>query len=227
MEMEQPQQRNKSMVFVLVGSAVFLAVATFIGMLMLTARSSPSDDVLVGQEPIASGIPEDVNGVVVFINPDQSKTYYLVGENTQPVVAENDQQGGLPTDTPIPPTVEPTATVGPTPKPTPDPVEVKFKQYTVVAGDTLYSIAEVNNSSIELMAQNDIAEDHLVPGAVLNLPYANPAHCPGDIAYVVRDKDTVYRIAAQFQKTVAEIAQLNGLDAAYSIRVTEVICIPA
>ena len=223
--MEQPQQRNKNMVFVLVGSAVFLAVATFIGMLMLTSRSSPPDIVPVVEVP--SGNPVNVNGVFVLTNPDPSKTIILVGENTQPEIPANDQQGGQPTITPIPPTVGPTATAIPPPEPTPDPVEVIFKNYTVVSGDTLYSIAEANNSSIELMAQNDIAEDHLVPGNVLNLPYANPAHCPGDIAYVVRDKDTVFRIANQFSTTVDAIALLNGLDANYSIKVTEVICIPA
>jgi LysM repeat protein len=97
----------------------------------------------------------------------------------------------------------------------------------VVQGDSLYSIAETNNSSIELMALHDIAEDQLVPGTTFELPYANPAYCPGSIAYVVRDKDTVFRIAAQFNATVDGIAQLNGLDPTYNIDVTQVICIPA
>jgi LysM repeat protein len=44
---------------------------------------------------------------------------------------------------------------------------------------------------------------------------------------VVRDKDTVFRIAAQFNATVDGIAQLNGLDPTYNIDVTQVICIPA
>jgi LysM repeat protein len=156
----------------------------------------------------------------IVINPDSSKTIILVSEI-------NLGDGVPPPDTPIPPPPGPTETPIPTPEPTRDLRPVIFKTYTVVQGDSLYSIAAANNSSIELMALNDIAEDHLVPGNMFELPYANPAYCPGDVAYVVRDKDTVFRIAAQFNSNVDAIAQLNGLDATYKINVTQVICIPA
>ena len=76
------------------------------------------------------------------------------------------------------------------------------------------------------MAKHGIDAEDLIPGATLRLPIANSAYCPGTRAYVVRDKDTVYRIAAAFGTTVEAIAQLNALDPAYTIRVTEVICIP-
>lgn len=217
--MEQPQQRNKSMVFVLVGSAVFLAVATFIAIILLTTRSSGPEIVPVLPEQVV-GNTVMVNGVPILINPDSSKTIILVSElNTGDAVP--------PTITPIPPTPGPTPTPIPPPEPTRDPRPVIFKPYTVVQGDSLYSIAEANNSSIELMALHDIAEDHLVPGNTFELPYANPAYCPGDVAYVVRDKDTVFRIAVQFNTSVEAIAQLNGLNAQYFIEVTQVICIPA
>jgi LysM repeat protein len=42
----------------------------------------------------------------------------------------------------------------------------------------------------------------------------------------VRDKDTVFRIAAVFSTTVEAIAALNGLAADYRVEVTQVICIP-
>jgi LysM repeat protein len=45
-------------------------------------------------------------------------------------------------------------------------------------------------------------------------------------AYVVRDKDTVFRIAVQFGVSVEAIAAANGLDASYRVDVTQVICIP-
>lgn len=223
--MEGSQKRNNSMVFVLVGSALFLAVATFIAMLLLTSRSSSTN--LVGMEQdqaVPAGNSLFINGIPVFINADPAKTIILVSEL-------NLAQGGQvvnPTETPIPPTAGPTATPVPTAAPTRDPNPVIFKEYVVVAGDTLYSIAEAQNSSIELMAKHGIDDDDLIPGSPLPkpLPYANPAYCPGATPYVVRDKDTVYRIAVQFNKTVDAIAQYNGLDAEYKIDVTQVICIP-
>jgi LysM repeat protein len=221
MEMEQPQQRNKSMVFVLVGSAVFLAVATFIAIILLTTRSASRNNAINNQEQLVGANTVIVNGVPILINPDLSKIIILESELGLPIGA-----GEPPTITPIPPTVGPTITPLPPPSPTRDNRPVIFKTYTVMQGDSLYGIAEANNSSIELMALHDIAEDHLVPGNQIQLPYANPDYCPGDIAYVVRDKDTVFRIAVQFNKTVDSIAQLNGLNPAYEIDVTQVICIP-
>ena len=104
--------------------------------------------------------------------------------------------------------------------------KVIFKDYQVVQGDSLYSIAEAQNSSIELMAKHGIDANDLVPGAIIRLPYANPAYCPGYRAYVVRDRDTVFRIANFFSTTVATLAQLNRLDANYTIYTTDVICVP-
>ncbi len=104
--------------------------------------------------------------------------------------------------------------------------KVIFKDYTVLQGDSLYSIAEANNSSIELMAKHGIDATDLIPGGVIRLPYANPAYCPGMRAYVVRDKDTVFRIAHFFSTSVDAIALTNRLDANYTIFTTDVICIP-
>lgn len=105
--------------------------------------------------------------------------------------------------------------------------KVIFKEYTVMQGDSLYSIARANNSSIELMALHGIAANQMVPGTVLpRLPYANPDYCPGYTAYVVRDHDTVFSIARTRGTTVATIAQLNRLDANYTIYAADVICVP-
>ncbi len=222
--MEQPQQRNKSMVFVLVGSAVFLAFATFTAMLLLTGRPSTSETVVatVGPEQVAVENSVMVNGVPIITNFDSSKRVILVSEINLPA-----GDAVPPTATPIPPTPGPTPTPIPPPEPTRDPNPVIFKPYTVVEGDSLYSIGETQNSSIELMAKHGIDADDLNPGTVIEqLPYANPAYCPGNRAYVVRDKDTVFRIANQFGTTVEAIAALNSLNAEYFIEVTQVICIP-
>lgn len=104
--------------------------------------------------------------------------------------------------------------------------KVIFKDYQVVQGDSLYSIADAQNSSIELMSKHGVDANDLVPGSIIRLPYANPAYCPGYRAYVVRDRDTAYRIATWSGTTVAILAQLNHLDANYTVYVTDVICIP-
>jgi LysM repeat protein len=223
--MEQPQQRSKSMVFVLVVSAILLAVATFLTILLITSRSSASENTSAIQSQLIQPSTILVNGIPVFLNIDPNKEIRLEGELNSPFIPENNQ-GGVPTATPIPTPAGPTATPVPPPTPTrPDPII--FKSYTVVVGDSLYTIAETQNSSVELMARYGYDANDLTPGNILpQLPVANPDYCPGSRAYVVRDNDTVYRIAAQFGITVEAIAQLNGLDPTYRIDMTQVLCIP-
>ena len=222
--MDGTQKRNNSMIIVVVGSALFLAMATFIGIMLLTTRSSPEAAGEPVRQPVVSGNTVFVNSVPITTNPDPNKTIILVSELGL-------AQGGqidVPTATPIIPTPGPSATPLPPPAPTRDLNPILFKEYIVVQGDSLYSIAEAQNSSIELMAKHGIDVDDLVPGSPLSnpLPYANPAYCPNAIPYVVRDKDTVFRIAAQFNSTVDAIANYNGLAADYRIEVTQVVCIP-
>jgi len=74
------------------------------------------------------------------------------------------------TGTPVPQTPAPTAaqTVPPTPAPTPAPV----RTYTIVAGDTLASIAQRFGTTVEaLQAANGISDaDEIVIGQVLVIP---------------------------------------------------------
>jgi LysM repeat protein len=218
--MEQPQQKSGNMVFVLVVSAIFLAVATFIAVTLVARRPSIP-------EPTPTPFIQQVTvgGIIITLNPDPNKAIYFPNETGQIPPVNVDPVVSPPTITPLPVPQGPTPTFPP-PAPTRDLNPVIFMDYVVVQGDSLYSIAEAKNSSIELMAKHGIDAEDLIPGATLRLPYANPAYCPGTRAYVVRDKDTVFRIAAVFGTTVEAIAQLNGLDPAYTIRVTEVICIP-
>jgi LysM repeat protein len=211
------------MLIVLIGSALVLAGTTFIAILMLTNRPSGPTTPAAEADLFSSGSTVNVNGVPVLIEPDSAKTIILVSE-----LGGVGGQNALPTDTPIPPTAGPTETPVPTAAPTRDPNPVIFKDYTVAQGDTLYSIADTQNSSIELMAKYGIDDGDLIPGQPFPkpLPYANPAYCPGATPYVVRDKDTVYRISVQFNTSVEVIAQYNGLNTDYFIEVTQVICIP-
>lgn len=123
-------------------------------------------------------------------------------------------------------------------EPPPEPVEIEptlppaavepviIIRYTVQPNDNLYDIARRQNSSIELMALYNIADDDLQPGNVLDLPIANPDYCPGERAYVVREKDTVFRLAYEYGSTVEAIRERNNLPPDSRINAAQVICIP-
>ena len=76
------------------------------------------------------------------------------------------------------------------------------------------------------MALYGISSENIIAGNTLSLPVANPAFCPGLIPYVVRDHETVSSIAQRYGTSPEAIASVNNLDANYSIKTTQVICIP-
>lgn len=78
--------------------------------------------------------------------------------------------------------------------------------YTVVRGDTLYSVARKNNISIDRLRElNNLTSDILRVGQVLKLN-------DSDInKYIVKLDDTLYSIANTFNTTVDTIKKLNNL----------------
>jgi LysM repeat protein len=217
--MNLTQRRGMNMVFVLVVTAVFCAVATFVAITLVSNR---------GEAPVLAqpDLPEEVlvDGMIITMSTDPRKAVYMPDQSPEPSgpesggVTEGDQGQAQPTTAPLPTD---------TPPPPPPAVEsVIFVSYVVQPGDSLYSIADQYNTSIELMALYGIDGDDMVAGTALSLPVPNPAFCPGMTAYVVRDKDTVFRIAHQFNTTAQAIQAANNLDANYTIKTTQVICIP-
>ena len=78
--------------------------------------------------------------------------------------------------------------------------------YTVVRGDTLYSIARKNNISVDRIRQlNNLTSDVLRVGQVLKLKESNINK------YIVKLGDTLYSIANTFNTTVDTIKKLNNL----------------
>jgi LysM repeat protein len=212
------------MVLVLTVSAVFCAVATFVAVRLLLDRSNPQVVQFANLQEVT------VDGMVIRLDIDPEKAVYMPQELGQGAAPESPPQAPAPTQQP--PAVADPATATPPPPtltplpPTPVPESVIFKDYVVQSSDSLYSIGQAQNSSIELMALHGIDGEDMVPGKTLRLPYANPAYCPGNRAYVVRDHDTVYGIATAFNTTPQAIAELNNLDSSYTIKTTQVICIP-
>lgn len=91
--------------------------------------------------------------------------------------------------------------------------EIIFTSYVVQQEDTLYRLTEKFDTSIELMARFTIASDDFIVGNTLSVPIANPDRCPGMRPYVVREHETVYRIATAFGTTPPTVQSINGLDA--------------
>lgn len=122
---------------------------------------------------------------------------------------------------------EPTPVEVPTLVPTPTPqLCIKFVDYTVQAGDTLYSISNKYNTTIALMARFGVDATDIVPGTTISLPVANEGCCSGSQAYVIREGDTLSSIAIKCDTTVDNLKQLNGFGDVYRLDETNVMCIP-
>ena len=94
--------------------------------------------------------------------------------------------------------------------------------YTVLPGDTLFSIAQRYGTTVSaLQTTNNLTSDLIFPGQVLQIPTVpyspppqpgpGPAPGPGTTAYTVQPGDTLYLIALQFNTTVAELRRLNNI----------------
>lgn len=100
----------------------------------------------------------------------------------------------------------------------------------VKAGDTLWSIAKANNTSVETLKKvNGLTSDKIFVGDLLHLPGNNPAPTPNQthlVKYTVRSGDTVYGIARRHGASPASIAQTNKLNGKGTIAVGKTLSIP-
>ena len=128
----------------------------------------------------------------------------------------------VPTATPLPPQPE-----NPGTSRSGDPII--FTQYTVAGGETMFSLSQRTdfNTSIGLMALYGIDTTDFTQGNVLNIPIVNPGYCVNArVAHLILEGENVFRIAERYGVTQEAIRAANGLDAAYSIKTNEVLCIP-
>jgi LysM repeat protein len=155
----------------------------------------------------------DVKDTKVLVRSNPKKAVQIV--STPPV----DVPTLSPNPTPVEvPTLAPTATRS---------LCVIFEQYQVQPGDTLYSISNKRNTTIALMARFGIDATDIVPGDTIPLPVADPACCPGNSPYVVREGDTLSSIAVKCETTIDNLKQINGFGDIYRLDETDVICVPA
>ncbi len=176
----------------------------------------------------------------VQINPDPRQVTVLAPSQTQqsvvtPLPAVTDTPNfTVATQTPIPvPTAEPTANNNTVIIPTttsnlPSRNNIAFVSHTVSQGETLYGIASRYGSSVSLMAEYSIAQDHLYAGNVINVPVAASNACTtGQRTHIVLEGENVFRIAIRYGTTREAIRAANPvINDSYLIYAGDVICIP-
>ncbi|MDD3840493.1 MAG: LysM peptidoglycan-binding domain-containing protein [Clostridia bacterium] len=102
--------------------------------------------------------------------------------------------------------------------------------YIIRAGDTLYSIARRFNVSLDdlLEANPGIDPRRLFIGQVICIPSAAPppACPPGSTEYVIKQGDTFYKLAQQFNVTVQALIAANPGVNPNALQIGQKICIP-
>lgn len=84
------------------------------------------------------------------------------------------------------------------------------EQYTVQRGDTLYSISQKFNISIDKLKEiNNLESNTILPGQILLIREETTP--PQPTTYKVQKGDTLYSISQKFNTTVDEIKRLNNI----------------
>ena len=97
----------------------------------------------------------------------------------------------------------------------PSPVS-EPETYTVKKGDSLYSIAQEFNTTIDTLKRlNNLTSNILSIGQILKLPKPTdidePSQEPTNITYTVQSGDSLYKIATKYNTTVDAIKKANNL----------------
>lgn len=101
--------------------------------------------------------------------------------------------------------------------------------YVVQKGDSLWSIANANNTTVdELVNLNDLVNNTIYVDQVLKIPNSGNSGTSNDNApmtYVVQKGDTLYSIAQKYSTTPSAIINKNNLSSDY-LAVGQVLTIP-
>lgn len=91
-----------------------------------------------------------------------------------------------------------------------DNISSGINTYTVKSGDTLYRIAQNNNTTVdELVRLNNLTGNTLSIGQILKIPMTGTSEEIN--TYTVKSGDSLYRIAQNNNTTVSELMRLNNL----------------
>lgn len=218
-----PYRMNQSIALLMFAIAIIMAAGVFLAMNVIRNRNNNET------------AQEQTNNFPITVGSEQISLQ--VDPNTRPTIVEPVDNSPRPEDAPVETLTEATATPEatavpattepPTAVPTAAVEKIIFQDYTVQPGDTLYSISQRIDTSIALMADKGISQANLTPGTIIKLPIGNPAYCTGKgRPYAVGEGDTAYNISQRFNTTAANLQTLNGLDANFTVKVADIICVP-
>ena len=106
----------------------------------------------------------------------------------------------------------------------PSNVNAGGNTYTVISGDSLWSIANRYNTTVsELKSLNGLSSDNLSIGQVLTLP--SNVSTEGN-TYTVKSGDSLWSIANRYNTTVSELKRLNGLSSD-NLSIGQVLTLPS
>lgn len=95
--------------------------------------------------------------------------------------------------------------------------------YTVKNGDSLWSIARTYNTTVDTLRKlNNLTSDILRIGQVLKVP---SSEIGASRTYTVKNGDSLWKIANEFDTTVSQLRELNGLTS-NDLRVGQILRIP-
>jgi LysM repeat protein len=88
-------------------------------------------------------------------------------------------------------------------------------EYNVVRGDSLYTIAQKFNTTVEnILKFNNIPNTNMIYiGQTLTIPQSPPEA----VIYTVKPGDTLYKIASKYGTSVNNLIQFNYLQPPYTI----------
>lgn len=87
-----------------------------------------------------------------------------------------------------------------------------YVNYTVLKGDSLYSIAKKYNISVDIIKDiNNLENNNLSIGQLLKIPTSTTSININYDNYIVKKGDSLYSIANKFNTTVDELKNINSL----------------
>lgn len=195
--------RNKTLFFTL-----FLPIIIF----FTTTDLATSVFSYKGHEPSVpvAALPGESYIIYTVVKGD---SLWLIANKHNTTVAEIKAANNLTSDTIYPGQVLNIPVVEPDPG-------IKYINYVVKAGDTLYELAEYFGTSIEnIKIVNRLSGDTIYVNQTLRVP----ASC---VSYVIRSGDFLWKIAKNFNTSVEKIKLFNGLkgDIIYA---GEILYVPA
>lgn len=88
----------------------------------------------------------------------------------------------------------------------------EFNYYTVLKGDTLYSISRKFNTTVDSLKKlNNLNSNLLSVGEQIKVPSSFDNNYSDDLIYVVKEGDTLYSISKRYDVSVDSIKKLNNL----------------